>query len=305
MAIVVVDGNSILCRVYHASAYSHVKANGKFVGGLAGFLVELRRALSLVPEEITKCTVIWDGGHSARRLAIYEDYKVDDKEDDAQKARLQEQRIFVQKILPFLSVSSITIPGKEADDVIALIAKELADKIYIVSDDSDFKQLVCNNVSIVRLKGTPALYEGALDSSHTLIDKSCTGDKSDKIKGVSQVGEETMRKLFLEFKGTSLIDFVEYLCAKRGQDKKVDLLLDGLHIIFRNYQLVCLGLEEFSEEEKAKCFSFQNYAMPLDYTKLRTMFTNLNFAFVLQDIPFWMRPFTQFAKAVIELPEEN
>lgn len=146
----------------------------------------LRRTLDsdltgLVPRNIfanAKATDLWvwdapDG--NARRRSIYPEYKMGrPKTPDDIRATVQ----FVKDLLVHTSAMQITVPGYEADDVIATFAKSMKD-VHIVSNDSDYLALgvPCDAKSIP-----------GVEPKYVRLYKTLVGDTADNIPGIKGFG---------------------------------------------------------------------------------------------------------------------
>ena len=97
----------------------------------------------------------------------------------------------------------------ETDDWIAGYAHTYGDntEVIVASFDSDFFQLITENVSILRYRSdntvicTPAYLREkfGIEPSQYADFKSLTGDSSDNIKGADKVGPKTASSLLSEF----------------------------------------------------------------------------------------------------------
>ena len=129
---------------------------------------------------------VWDGnGGVKRRKDIYPAYK-----DGRQRAAesVYASMKLLKQVLCMSKAISIEVPGYEADDVIAAIAKTAKPPIEIESNDSDFLQLTTlPGVTTTRHKGPAA--------PHLIrLFKTLVGDASDSVKGVPGFGEKTWER---------------------------------------------------------------------------------------------------------------
>ena len=89
---------------------------------------------------------------SSWRTDIFEYYKKSrrDKKDDVDRTMMYESFEHIKSILKSLGFICLRVNKCEADDVIAILAQELKadNKVFVVSKDKDFLQLVDNNVRI-------------------------------------------------------------------------------------------------------------------------------------------------------------
>jgi DNA polymerase-1 len=108
-----------------------------------------------------------------------------------------------------LSIKYYITDGFEADDVISsyIIQCRNQMEIFIVSNDSDFFQLVDENVSVYVYRGKNSVtydenrvYDKYYIKPEQMADyKALCGDKCDNIKGMPRIGPKTAVKLLNQF----------------------------------------------------------------------------------------------------------
>lgn len=198
---ILVDGRNVLIRTLSSSMVQESDGAGADVAYL--FLRQLSSALRPHPE--ARLVVTWEGGHSAARKAVLPSYKVRPPITDPKMIqllqRMNSQQPLVEEMLGLLGVPSIRIMGLEGDDVLAELAQEVSRPVLILSNDSDFYQLLRSDVHqqrpgedrpwtperLLAEKGVPV----CLWSSY----KALIGDSSDQVPGIRGVGEVTARKV--------------------------------------------------------------------------------------------------------------
>lgn len=148
----------------------------------------------------------------------------------------------------------VAFPNKETDDVISMLAKLLGSAV-IISEDSDFLQLVSDDVSIY-CHNSKKFYSSLTFSEYypfspkqIALYKALVGDKSDGINGVPGIGPVNATRVLSTNKSiTTLPALRESLLFKRS-DNKVKKILDNEHIIQRNLELMDIQKEIFTEAE--------------------------------------------------------
>lgn len=129
---------------------------------------------------------VWDGfkGNEKRR-AIYPDYKMN---RTPKPSSLYEALKFMRGLLNHSPAIQVRVPGYEADDVVATLARHYAKagtEIEIHSNDYDFVQLTAEHPTRIfcgaRLKGD-------VKAADIRLYKSTVGDASDNIKGIKGFG---------------------------------------------------------------------------------------------------------------------
>ena len=107
-----------------------------------------------------------------------------------------------------LTFKTVSLDKVEADDIIGHLSKQLADnygsKVFIVSSDKDFIQLVNENIVVYRpiekdyYTTDTVVSKFGIPASNFILYKVLMGDNSDKVPGVKGLGEKKLLKLFPE-----------------------------------------------------------------------------------------------------------
>ena len=122
---------------------------------------------------------------------MFAEYKANRPKPDADLIR---QIPYTQEIVAQLHIPSLQVPGFEADDIIATIARKYKQdpemQIVVVSSDKDLKQLIDNNVickdAMKGIDNTKASFmqEYGFAPEHMLDYLTLIGDVSDNIPGI-------------------------------------------------------------------------------------------------------------------------
>src|ERR1700733_12410076 len=156
-----------------------------------------------------RMAVVFDhkGGKKTFRAEMYPAYKATRKEPPEE---LQVQMEYFAKIVEGLGWPCIAVPGVEADDVIATMAREATERdweVVIYSADKDIMQLIGPHVSMI-----DALHQKTYTREEVLKKMgvrpeqipdflALVGDTSDNIPGIKGIGDKTAATL-LEHYGT-------------------------------------------------------------------------------------------------------
>ena len=223
---VFIDGLNVFMR--HFAANPSKSLNGKFCGGIYGFLNNVKYLTEKFNPD--KVIVAWEGGGSARRRAIDSNYKmgrrpvklnrsVYDEEYPSTTGDRDTQLKVLIEILYETPVTQIYVDDCEADDVISYLVKtkKSSNRKIIVTSDKDYYQLIDNNTVIWSPNKKCIIDEkyivdnwGILPQNFCLA-RCFAGDQSDGIKGVKGVGFKTMLKRFpdlLSCKNVSYNDII-------------------------------------------------------------------------------------------------
>lgn len=207
---VLIDGNAILHRAYHAlPPFTH---DGKPVGAVFGFTSMLLKVISdLKP---TYIVVAFDRPKPTFRQELFVGYQAGRPamEDD-----LVSQVEGVHDIVAALDIPIFEVDGYEADDLIGTLAAQTAKlkvkseklEVIIVSGDRDLLQLVNTYVKMYApIKGLTEtkMYDGAaviekygITPAQIVDMKALTGDASDQYPGVRGIGPKTASTLLQKY----------------------------------------------------------------------------------------------------------
>ncbi len=205
--IIIIDGNAIIHRAYHAIPPLTTK-DGTMVNAVYGFTSMLLKVWKdLKPDCIA---VTFDMAGPTFRHVQYKEYKATRvKADQA----LYDQIPLVHEVVESFGLPIYEKKGYEADDVIGTIVKHFEKnkdvEVFIVTGDMDTLQLVRDNVKVYTLRkgisdiviyDVKAVKERFGFGPEKMVDyKALRGDTSDNIPGVPGIGEKTAVELILKF----------------------------------------------------------------------------------------------------------
>jgi len=222
---VLIDGNAILHRAYHAMPRFEV--SGRLVNAIYGFISILFSSIERHHPEYL--AVAFDVKGPTFRDKIFDEYKAKRVKPPQE---FYDQIPDVWEFLKTMEIPLLTKEGFEADDIIGTLAKKVngdlgEGEVIIVTGDQDTLQLVDNRTKVAmpamgKIKET--LYDtsgvqGKLGiSPHQVIDyKALSGDSSDNIPGVRGIGPKTAIELIQEFKSVEKI--YDFLNSEKFQPK--------------------------------------------------------------------------------------
>ncbi len=198
--LVLIDGNAILHRAYHAIPPMRAP-DGTPVNAVYGFASMLVKLLhDLRPSHIA---VAFDRPAPTFRKQLYGEYQGTRPEMEAD---LSIQISIVHDMAKAFSVSVYELDGYEADDILGTISTQAAthgiEQVVIVTGDRDILQLVdderilvfmpVKGLSEAKLYDSKAVVERLGVTPKQLIDyKALAGDASDNYPGVPGVGPKT------------------------------------------------------------------------------------------------------------------
>jgi len=206
--LLLLDGMSLAFRAYFALPDTLATSTGVVTNAVHGFTSML---VYLIREQHPSALVVaFDAPGATFRDEILEDYKAGRAETPW---LLPPQFDIIREVMAALAIPVVEAPGFEADDVIATLATEAAERqsdVVIVTGDRDSFQLVRDphirvlynrrGVSDYALYDEAGIVErtGVPPSQYVLL-AALRGDPSDNLPGVPGVGEKTAAKLLTSY----------------------------------------------------------------------------------------------------------
>jgi 5'-3' exonuclease len=268
--VLLIDGLNLFFRNF--AMMNMVNPEGIHVGGLGGFF----RSLGALIRQIdpTQVYVVFDGaGSSNNRKNILPEYKsgrdlqritnwdaFDDLEDE-HDAKV-DQMVRIIQYLKTLPVKTCSIDKVEADDIIAYFSKIIPqkpeDKVFIVSSDKDFLQLINENVIVYRPMEKEYYTEQTMvdrykmSPKNFILHKTLLGDNSDKIKGVKGLGEKGLYKKFPELteRDMSLEDIFNICESKFKEHVVYARVIQNRSDLEKNYKIMDLDNPMIDENDE-------------------------------------------------------
>ncbi len=212
--LVLIDGNAILHRAYHAIPPLTSKGGEPVnaVYGLVSMLVKLVNQL-----KPTHMAVCFDRPEPTFRKVEFAKYQ-------AQRPEIEENLSLqfdkAKDVLRAMNIKIFEKPGYEADDLIGSISNLATereefrvDEVIIVTGDRDILQLVDDSKKIRVFMPVGGFSEGKIYTQKDVLErmgvlperiadyKALVGDPSDNYPGVAGIGPKTAVKLISEFGG--------------------------------------------------------------------------------------------------------
>lgn len=207
-SVYLVDGSAMFYRAYFAFIRNPlINSKGENTSATFGFVNSLLSILK--SEKPDYIAIAWDTPHPTFRHKKYDEYK-------STRAKMPEELIEqlprIREAAEVLSIAHYEMEGFEADDIIgtmAVMAARKGYKVWCVTGDKDFFQLVNDNISIYNpmssssspqkmgpeeVKNKFGVYPGRV------IDKlALMGDSSDNVPGIPGIGPKTADALLEQF----------------------------------------------------------------------------------------------------------
>jgi DNA polymerase I len=243
--LLLLDGHSLAYRAWFALPVENfATTTGQPTNAVYGFTAMLINVLR--DEKPTRVAVAFDRSEPTFRHEKYVEYKAG-RTKAPDEFRSQISLIF--EVLDALGIRHLSVPGYEADDIIATLAtqaEESGDDVLIVTGDRDTFQLISDHVTVLyNSRGVSDMkrYDPAgLQEKYGLTPAqypdfaALRGDPSDNLPSIPGVGEKTATKWIVEY--GSLENLVSRVGEVKG--KAGDALREHLGNVLNNRELTTL-----------------------------------------------------------------
>ena len=278
-----IDAYALIFRYYYAFMGRPMRnregVNTSVVFGFTKFLRDI-----LKREKPDFLGVAFDPPGGCFRREVFAEYKAN-RPPTPEDIKLSVP--YVKRLLEAMRIPILEVAGYEADDVIGTLAKQGAKaghKVYMVTPDKDYGQLIDDSCVIYRQKGDgiEIVDRQSIEEKYGFADPilvrdmlALWGDSSDNIPGVPGIGEKGASKLVREW-GTAenILANSDKIGGKTG--KNIAEWGEKL-LLAKRLTTICLDVPiEFNEADLA--ISEPNY------TELKALYAELNFSSFLRDI---------------------
>ena len=203
------DAYALIFRGYYAFIKNpRINSKGMDTSAIMGFMNSLMDVIKR--EKPDHLAVAFDKGGSDIRNEMFPEYKAN---RDATPEAIKIAVPYIQELLRAMHIPIIEVAGYEADDLIGTIAKQAEKenyKVFMVTPDKDFAQLVSENIFMykparmgngIEIWGVPEVLEKfeITDPLQVIDFLGMMGDSADNIPGLPGVGEKTAKKFLAEY----------------------------------------------------------------------------------------------------------
>jgi len=225
--LALIDGHAQFFRAYYAIRSGMTSPVTKESTHLTfGFVSMLLRMLREDPPDFLAVVIDVSGDRETFRSEIYPEYKAQ-RDPPPEDFHPQVERCL--EILDRMHIPVIGVAGVEADDVIATIARRVADDdddliVRIVSRDKDLTQILNDRVEMYdpykdELVGPNEVFKvEGIEPRHVVDLLTLMGDTIDNVPGVEGIGPKTAAKLILQYGSVeALYDNLDDIRGKRRE----------------------------------------------------------------------------------------
>lgn len=202
---VIVDGHNLLFQMFFGMPNRIINSKGIAIQGVVGFVGAIKKIIEINNPDYL--VVLFDAEQENSRKLIDDEYKSNRVDFSAVEDNLNpfSQLPYIYQALDYLKIQHFEVIGYECDDMIATLCHLFKNnyQIIISSYDTDFYQLLDDNVKIFRYKGKNSTFQDSqflkekynIKPSSYAYFKSLTGDNADNIKGINNVGPKRASEL--------------------------------------------------------------------------------------------------------------
>jgi len=219
------DGSSYIYRAYYGvrdlATTGGLPTNAVY--GFSKMLLDL-----LQTQRPDYLAVVFDPPREATfRRELYPDYKA---QREAVPLDLLQQFPYIRQVVTALNIPALDVPGFEADDVIATLARRSAAAgmaVTVVTGDKDLLQIVGDGITLLDTiknlrSGAPEVLARFGVAPELVADVlGLAGDTSDNIPGVPGIGEKTAAELVRRF--GSLEGVLKWHSLVNGKQRRLNL----------------------------------------------------------------------------------
>jgi DNA polymerase-1 len=271
-SLYILDAMNFLFRAFHAlpplTTTKGIQTGAIY--GLCQMLLRIERE-----QRPTHLCVVFDAPGENFRNQIYSAYKA---HRPPMPPELSRQLEMVHMVIEAFGLTTLTVPGFEADDIIATLARigvAAGMEVVICSSDKDLMQLCCDDVTILdtmknRRLGAAEVKEKFGVAPELVGDVlALMGDSIDNVPGVRGIGPKTASELINTFGS------LDALMARLGdvKGKKGELLAASRDDILKSRELVRLR-----EDVPLPKTLEELHRIEPDRERLRALFRELEFS---------------------------
>ncbi len=278
-----IDAYALILRYYYAFMGRPMRnSEGMNTSVVFGFTKFLRDIITREKPDLLG--VVFDPPGGSFRREIFPAYK-------ANRTETPEDIIlsvpYVKELVEAMCIPVLEVAGYEADDVIGTLSvkgQEAGYKVYMVTPDKDYGQLVTDNCVMYKQKDSAVeiIDKAAINAKYGIEDPQLVrdilaiwGDSSDNIPGVMGIGEKGACKLVQQW-GTveNILANVENIKGKQGE--KIAAAAAELPLSKR-LTTICLDVP----------IDLDSVALTLctpDVERLRALYLKLNFTSLAREL---------------------
>lgn len=200
--VFVVDAHSLIHQLFHAIA-PLTSPDGRPVNAVFGFVRDILNLRRQYNPDYLICA--FESAEPTFRKENYAEYKAQRPPlDDDLRAQLE----IIRRFMDALGILCVAVPGFEADDILATIARQAeqkGDNCVLVTNDKDCRQSLSDKVRLLNLRKRTFLDSSGLKAAWGIRPDQAAdfqilvGDSTDNVPGVPGVGPKTAARLLQQY----------------------------------------------------------------------------------------------------------
>jgi len=276
--IFLIDASNFLYRSYYGLPPLHTK-QGEPIQAVFSFCRTLKKLVDTYNPHYL--ALVWDSKGTTKRHEIYPEYKATRQ---TAPSDLYTQKDHIIQFAEIIGIKQFTMPGVEADDLIATLTWQLqktGNSIVILSSDKDLGQLLSDSVFLLDAFKEKVTDKHSFEKQiefpveHLVLFYGLMGDSSDNIPGVKGIGKKSAQQLAKEYGSMEeLFKHIDQIRPARIQNA----LIQDKKNAFLSEQLFRLENIPLQTSHHDLAFSKDNWA------KARHFFEKMDFTSLLKDI---------------------
>jgi DNA polymerase-1 len=204
MRLLLIDGHSVIYRSYFAFVRNPLRnLKGFNTSAVYGFAQTLKKLLNELKPDY--CAVVYDAPGRTFRDDKFSEYKI---QRPPAPEELPPQIPIVKEMVRAWGIASFEVPGVEADDVLATLARRFAKPgltVTVITSDKDLLQLVSGDLAVYdpwkekRYEADDVKQKLGVEPKLVPDLLALAGDSSDNIPGVPGVGLRRAREILVRW----------------------------------------------------------------------------------------------------------
>ena len=272
------DAYALIYRAYFAFIKNpRINSKGLNTSAMFGFTNTLEQIL--YKEKPSHIAVAFDVNAPTFRHEMYKEYKAT---REVMPEDLQKALPWVRKIIEAYDIPIVEKAGFEADDVIGTLAfqaKDLGYKVFMMTPDKDYGQLVSENVLVYKpgrggeddqILGVKEICENfQINDPKQVVDiLALMGDASDNVPGCPGIGPKGAMKLISDYQ--SVDGLYQHIDELKGKQKDNLVEFESQVRLSRELVEICTSAPVEFDEKLFVC-------KPFDKQRLYDIFMELEF----------------------------
>jgi DNA polymerase I len=315
---IIIDGNNAANRSFFGYPALHNR-EGEDIRILVGVLDTIRKSIKCVrdyfPNDEISVVVAWDKGIPGYRYAKYPDYKKKSASKQ-RKPEIEAERknliklnslILNEQVFPMINVPFISYSNCEADDIVSVITRQVEDKMLIVSTDTDFYQLLKEDIIYLFEPIKERIIDAKdweLTPSQSLAVKLLSGDDSDSLPGIPGIGPKTALQLIKDYGGIEeIFAYAKFIDEKDKKYKLIQKVIANKDYLSAVYIVInldfSLSIPGLWEKVYTEMYNFE--PIKIDTGKLQKYFLSKGVARILESFRAWIDPLLKISIRKIPL----